>query len=294
MKAEMISRRGWVPRFGSLGDLASPEVQVRPLASEESSEIVVMSDGFGTLQGPLPDCEFSGPSLSQHWAIELQFLGTGNDESTFRFPWLHPQCDAAANRRVGHGHGPTSTRVSKQGLVVMRSGARETTWIQEPKVAELLQACLLDGGFKYSKTSSPGLALERIIEQLGGVHAGSVFQNGGVRKIIEELAGGSSLHAETVRKMIHSSLSLPKDEGQREFNTILGQLVSKKILRQGLFLQCDKCQRHDWYHLSDLGEEFKCKKCFHLQSVPLLDKRPWHYVSDGLFRLEGKVAGCVT
>jgi hypothetical protein len=25
-----------------------------------------------------------------------------------------------------------------------------------------------------------------------------------------------------------------------------------------------------------------------------LDKRPWYYVSDGLFRLEGKVAGCLT
>jgi hypothetical protein len=75
---------------------------------------------------------------------------------------------------------------------------------------------------------------------------------------------------------------------------ILGQLVSRKILRQGLCLQCEKCQRSDWYHLSDLGEEFKCKKCFHVQAVPLLDKRPWHYVSDGLFRLEGKMEGCLT
>src|SRR5208337_2548637 len=128
-----------------------------------------------------------------------------------------------------------------------------------------------------------------IIEQLGGVHAGSVFQNRGVRKIIEELADGSPMHAETVRKMIHTTLSVPENERQRRFAAILGQLVSRKILRQGLFLQCDKCQRRDWYHLSDLGEEFKCKKCFHLQPVPLLDKRPWYYVSDGLFRLEGKM-----
>jgi len=169
----------------------------------------------------------------------------------------------------------------------------ENIWIEEPKVTEALQAYLKDGGFSYLKTSSPGLALERIIEQMGGLLPCSVLQNSGVREIIAELAGGSAMNAQTVRKMIHKTISVPKSQRQETFEAILRKLISTRVLRQGLELQCNKCQRHDWYHLTDLGEDFRCRKCFHVQPVPLLDKRPWHYVSDGLFRLEGKVAGCL-
>ena len=71
-------------------------------------------------------------------------------------------------------------------------------------------------------------------------------------------------------------------------------LVSKQMLRQGVMLQCRRCERHDWYHLSELADGFKCKKCFHYQTVPMLGERPWHFVSDGLLRLRGKLAGCLT
>jgi hypothetical protein len=294
VKAEMLSLKGWVPRFGERGDRVSPEIEVRPTISKESSEIVVLNNGYGTLQGPVPDCEFQGPSFSQHWATELQLSASGDEERTFRLPWLHPGCDMLVNQNVGHGLGPDAARVSKQGIVVIRRGDRESIWIQEPKVTEVLQGYLKDGGFKYLKTSSPGLALERIIEQMGGLLSCGVFQNSGVREIIEELADGSAMNAETVRKMIHRTLSVSQDERQQTFEAVLRKLISTKILRQGLQLQCDRCQRHDWYHLTDLGEDFKCRKCFHIQPVPLLDKRPWYYISDGLFRLEGKVAGCLT
>lgn len=294
LKAASLSLRGWVHRFGERAHRVSPEVQVRPPISKESSEIVVVNDGYGTLQGPTPDCEFLGPAFSQHWATELQVLGTADEERTFRFPWLHPECDKLAGPKVGHGFGPVSSRVSKQGIVVFRRGERENIWIEEPKVTQVFQAYLRDGGFTHLRTSSPGLALERIVEQFGGLAPCRVLQNSAVRDIIGQLANGSSMRAEEVRKKIHRALSLSKTGNEESFETILGHLISKRVLRQGLALQCDKCQRRDWYHLTDLGEDFKCKKCFHVQIVPFLDKRPWHYVSDGLFRLEGKVAGCLT
>ncbi len=294
LKTEALSLRGWVHRFGEKGYRVSAEVRVRPPISKERSEIVVMNDGYGTLQGPTPDCELLGPAVSQHWATELQVLGTGAEERTFRFPWLHPECDKLADRKIGHGFGPASSRASKQGIVVIRHGERENIWMEEPRVAEVLQAYLSDGGFTHLKTSSPGLALERIIEQLGGLFSCSVFQNSGVREIVERLSDGSPMHAEEIRAIIYRTIPVPKTERQQKLADILGRLISKKVLRQGTTLQCDKCQRHDWYHLSELGEDFKCKKCFHVQLVPMLDKNPWHYVSDGLFRLEGKVAGCLT
>jgi hypothetical protein len=289
-----FSLRGWVHRFGVRGHGFSPEVQVRPPVSKESSEIVVVSDGYGALQGPTPECEMSGPAFSQHWATDLQSMGAASEDGTFRLPWLHPECDKLAGLNVGRSFGLASARVSKKGLVVFRSGDREDISIREPKVTQVLRAYMKDGGLGYLKLSSPGLALERIVEQLGGLFSCGVLQNSGVRDIIGQLADGSSMPAEEVRKAIHRALPTTGTDTKESFENILSRLISKKVLRQGLELQCDKCQRRDWYHLTDLGEDFKCKKCFHVQLVPFLDKRPWHYVSDGLMRLEGRVAGCLT
>jgi hypothetical protein len=295
LKADGLSLMGWVPRFRRRDKRIWPEIQVRSVISKESDEIVIMDNNYGTLQGPAPDCELMGPSLSQHWATDLLFFSSGDPQRTFRLPWLHPECDKLANFMMGHGHGADSSRVSKTGIAVIRRGDRESIRIKEPLVTQVFQAYLKDAGFTYLKTSSPGLALERIVEQFDGLLACSVLQNVGVREIIWQLATGSSMAAEEARKIIHKGLSVSVEEEfeKRTFESILTQLVSRKVLRQGLELQCDRCQRRDWYHLIDLGEEFRCKKCFHIQPVPFLDKRPWHYISDGLFRLQGKVAGCI-
>jgi len=294
VKADRLSLRGWVPRFGVRHYRISPELEVHPVLSKESDEIIVVTDGHGTLQGPSPDCELDGSLLSQHWATDLQFYGTGDEKHTFRFPWLHPECDKVAGFRIGHGFGPDASRVSKQGIVAIRRGERNNLRIDEPTVVEVLGAYLRDSNLKYLETSSPGRAMDRIIDQLGGLFGCRVLQNAGVREIIDGLANGSAMHADEVRISIYKTLEGTKEEKQKEIDYLLQTLVSKKVLRQGTRLQCERCQRHDWYHVSELGEEFRCKKCFHVQSVPMLDKRPWHYVSDGLFRLEGKVAGCLT
>ena len=294
--AEHLSLKGWVPRFRtwSRDRRVSPEMQIRPPVSEEGNEVVVFNDGRGTLRLSAPDCEMGGPYFSQHWATDIQALGTTDEERTFRLPWLHPECDALANYKVGHGHKPYASRVSKHGLVVLRRGDRENVWIEEPNVKDVLRAYLKDGGFTYLKTSTPGLTFERIVEQLGGLWPCAVLQNSGVRELIEKLGNGSRTPANDVRRIIYKTIPPGQGDKNNAFESILSRLVEAKILRQGFELQCERCQRHDWYHLSDLGADFRCKKCFHVQQVPNLHGMAWHYVSDGLFRLEGKVAGCLT
>jgi hypothetical protein len=296
VNAERLSLKGWVPRFRTWerDRRVHPEMQIRSATSEENSEVVVFNDGHGALRVSAPDCELRGPYFSQHWAVELLPFGTTSDERTFRLPWLHPECDALAEFKIGHGHGPYSSRVSKHGIAVLRRGGRENVWIEEPKVTEVLRAYLKDGGYTYLKTSTPGLTLERIVEQLGGLLPCAVLQNSGVRELIEKLAHGSSTPANDVRRIIYKSIPSGGSDRQKAFESVLSRLVHTKVLRQGFELQCERCQRHDWYHVSDLGTDFRCKKCFHGQQVPNLDGMPWSYVSDGLFRLEGKVAGCLT
>lgn len=296
VKAEHVSLKGWVPRYRSWGPdrRVSPEMEIRPPISEEGSEVAVFNEWYGSMRTTPPECELRGPYLSQHWATELQMLGATTEEGTFRLPWLHPECDALVARKIGHDFGLYASRVSKRGIVVLLQGDKENLTIEEPKLAHVLRAYLKDAGLTYLKTSTPGLTLERIIEQLGGLLPCTLLQNSGVRNLIENLSNGSRTPANDVRRIIYPTLPNEKVERQNEFDGILSRLVEKDVLRQGFELQCARCQRHDWYHMTDLGTEFKCKKCFHVQHVPNLDGMPWCYVSDGLFRLEGKVAGCLT
>lgn len=282
---------GWVPRFGVRYDGVAPDIQVRAATSQEISRNVMMSDTSGEIQFS-PPCELSEGDQSQHWAIDLTAFGA-NEDTTFRLPWLKPSCDKVAEYSLGYSFGPAAARVSKNGIVTMARGDHDHSLVHEPKVTNVWAAYLKDCGFTYLKTSSAGLALDRIIEELGGIHRCQIFQNAGVRQLVDVLSNGSPKSAHFVRQSIYKAIPPKEDQGTKG-REILENLMSLQLLRQGFELQCEKCQRCDWYHLSEVAEQFKCKKCFHVQLVPLLDRQTWSYVSNGLFRLEGKMSGCMT
>ena len=139
---KQIPCQRWVPRFGEKGYRIAPEINVRPASASEVSQTVVMTNGSGMLDVAAPECEFSGPSSSQHWAIDLQFFGSGDDRHTWRLPWPDSKCDEYVNGHVGHGYQLTKSRVSKSGIVAIRQGERESLILQEPEVNGVLKAFL--------------------------------------------------------------------------------------------------------------------------------------------------------
>jgi hypothetical protein len=282
---------GWVPRFGVRHDRVEPDVQIRSATAKDISQNVMMSETSGEIQFP-PPCELSEGDQSQHWGIDLTAFGASED-TTFRLPWLKPSCDKVAKYSFGYSFGPAAARVSKHGIVAMARGDHDHSMVHEPKVTNVWTAYLKDCGFTYLKTSSAGLALDRIIEQLGGIHRCQIFQNSGVRELVHDLSNGSPRPTQFVQQAIYKAIPTKEDRSKKA-REILDRLIAQQLLRQGFELQCEKCQRHDWYHLSEIAEQFKGKKCFQLQLVPSLTGRTWSYVSNGLFRLEGKMAGCVT
>jgi hypothetical protein len=184
--------------------------------------------------------------------------------------------------------------VSKQGIVVMRQGDDDTLGIQEPTIKSVLKAFLKTHGFSLQQTSSPGLALERLLEQLGGLFGCRVFQNPGVREVIQKLSNGKPMHVEELRRTVLRNTPPERKKQIIAARGLLQLLIQKRVLRQGIELQCERCQRHCWYGLGEFADEFKCKLCFHSQLAPVLEENPWQYVSDGLFTLPGKMAGCLT
>ena len=186
-----VSLKRWIPHFGERHFWVAPEVSVQPVIGKESEEVVVITDGYGTLQPPPLPCELGEYGPSQHWATEIQVSDPPNEACTFKFPWLYPHCDAVANEKIGNGFSAESTRVSKQGIVIVRDSHRKNVWIEEPKVKEVFAGYLRDASIRYLKTSSPGLALERIVDQLEGFHSCAIFRNAGVRSLIEKAVDGA-------------------------------------------------------------------------------------------------------
>jgi hypothetical protein len=288
-----IACQRWVPLWGERGYRISKEIDVRPPSAEDVNQTVLMTNGFGSLEVTSPECEFRESASSQHWAIDLRVFGSGDDEHTWRLPWLNPECDEYLNARVGHGHQLTATRVSKHGIAAIRRGERDSLSLHEPEINDVLKAYLRGHGVSYLKVSSPGLALERILEQMGGLFGCRAFQNPGVRGVIEKLSNGAPMHVETVRRTILRDTRMGRKQQIKAAQQLLEGLIQKRVLRQGLEFQCERCQRWSWYGLDEFGDEYKCKRCFHTQPVRMLGENPWQYTSDGLFTLPGKMAGCL-
>jgi hypothetical protein len=289
-----ISCQRWVPKFGDRGHRIAPELAVRSAIATDYSQTLILTNGHGMMEPNPPDCEFAGPSRSQHWALELLVHGSGDHEHMWRLPWLYPECDEYVNACVAHGYKSTKSRVGKEGIVLIRKGERDSFGVREPAVKDVLKAFLKNYGFDYRQISSPGLALERIMDQLGGLFGCRIFQNAGVRELIQRLSNGAQMHMEEVRVTLLKNTPMQRRQQRAAAHDLLEDLIQKRVLRQGIKLQCDRCQRNAWYGLGEFSDEFKCKLCFHIQRMPVIGENPWECISDGLFTLPGKMAGCIT
>jgi hypothetical protein len=65
---------------------------------------------------------------------------------------------------------------------------------------------------------------------------------------------------------------------EQETRALLDALISKRILRRGLILQCRRCSYAGWYRLEDLGQTFTCGRC---QQASLIVQQTWKQPADG-------------
>ena len=288
-----LSRQGWVPKHGERGYRVAPELEVKEVEGVRDSTEAIFTDGFGSVRVPVPKCEFAGAASSQHWCVSLKVF-TGHDEQLcYRLPWLRRECDEAADYGVNQSFEVTASRVSKRGIVAWQRGSDADVSFFPLSVDRVGRAFLKSCGIEFSRFSSPGLATQRAIDQLGGLFLSGTLQQRGVREILEQLSHGRSMLADDVRRTMWKSAA-PSDERKKAVPNILDNLFEKRVLRIGIKFKCARCERYDWYHVSEFDEQFRCKWCFEGQPVPRLDDKKWEYKSDGLFRLENKMQGALS
>jgi hypothetical protein len=86
--AQPLSRQGWWPRYGERGYRIAPELEVSAVVSMESKHAIILNSGYGRVDGPAPECDFSGDANSQQWATELRFYSGTDQTQCYRLPWL--------------------------------------------------------------------------------------------------------------------------------------------------------------------------------------------------------------
>lgn len=296
-----ISMQGWVPHYHTKGYGVGNELDVDQVTGIERNATGVLVDGHGKIDGPRPPFLTRG-NVFEHWSMDLGFLTFRSPEACYDMPWLNSGCDALAGRRVGSGLRMDAGRVSRNGLVTRLDGDSASVSIRPVRAEDVVKAFLSGFGIEYVDTSSPGLALRRIIEMMDGFHSCEMFQNPAIRQTLDEMATGDSRLARMVRRMVVQSLRDYKHFGQpatepqkgQKADRLLSQAVDAEVFRVGLRFQCSRCRRHHWYAISEFDKQYSCKSCFSRESTPHLDFEQWHYASDGLFRSANKLDGNIT
>lgn len=296
-----FSTMGWVPRFNMNYYGVGNEIDVRPIQAFESSPIAVLTDGYGSLEGPSLPFLRDDPWVGR-WSTDLSFYAYGQNDSCYRLPWLNAGCDALIQRRIGMGFELDAARVSKQGIVAQHKGKRSSTTLQPITAVDVTKSFLQGHQIDYVGTSSPGLAMERIVEMLGGIRGCELFKNAAIRDLLEELASGGTKPATDVRAAVnrtmvnylHYAQPATKDQKADAVSALLDRAMEAKVFRIGLEFQCSRCKRYNWYAVTEFNEGYNCKSCFAREVTPRLDTTRWHYSSDGFFRTSNKLDGNIT
>ena len=296
-----FSTMGWVPRFNMNYYAIGNEIDIDPISAYDASAVGVLDNGYGVIQGPVPKF-LRDEHFDQHWSVDLTFFSFRSPDTCYRLPWLNSGCDELVQRKIGRGYGIDAASISRTGVVARQAGTSGQVRMSPITAVDAVRAFLRGRGIEYLNTSTPGLALERIIEMLKGLGASDLFQSAAIRDLLEELATGGSKLAGEVRGAIHRSLRGMRHFGQpanqeqinRKVDNILERAVGANVFRVGIVFQCSRCRRHNWYATTEFDEGFNCKSCFAREVTPRLDTTKWSYASDGFFRSSNKLDGNIT
>jgi hypothetical protein len=176
-----LSRMGWVPHCRRDMYGVGNELEIDPIRAFEAKAVSVVNDGYGKLQGPKPSF-LTSQHHHQHWSMDMSFYTHGNTTASYKLPWLNSGCDALVRRQIGSHSDMHATHVSQEGLVSQHDGDDGDVRLSPISATDVIKAFLQGSGIEYLQTSSPGLALARILEMMGSFHSCEVFQNEAIRQ----------------------------------------------------------------------------------------------------------------
>jgi hypothetical protein len=213
-----------------------------------------------------------------HWLTTLSATGEYNYPGfTIRLPSIPKLNEWASSAVTVIG----DVRLADGAIGVVTEPRDTSLEVKLVEEAEVVRRVFGLGGIE-PEVSPPGRAVDRIVEQMGGLLGCRLFRLPGVRKMLARSSATYSW-SDALRE-IH-------DKGTYSAYTNVGtaaqtfqRLLEKGVFQAGLHLRCPTCTTTSRYLPGVLDAEIRCSRCgtLFLLAPALADSR-WEYQASGFF-----------
>lgn len=142
--------------------------------------------------------------------------------------------------------------------------------------------------------SQSGKATKQIIETIGGVKNLWIIASKSIINLLNDIAcsENKAIRANTFKNQVNHS----KNKQLNEFmeNRQFEMLVNNNVVQLGLEVECNFCEKRNWYSLQDIKHAPQCAFCLNSYTFPICnpDKdTTWSYKVTGPFSLEKYAEG---
>jgi len=221
-------------------------------------------------------------------------------EHTLRPPYIR-ELNEFYSRQIAFD--PWRLRTEPDGIAIIINVYDNSLLLHPLSDQVLIQRILKLAGID-TEISQAGLIASRIIKKLNGLHGGTGFRIGGVRKLIGKLKAEDCITRGEATKIIWDDGMFQKYEhtgllgiGAQKLTTqdIFDSLLARDIFRAGLELACEHCKLASWLSLRDLDDVWVCSYCGEENKTNqhLRNRGDWRFRKSGFFAKDDRQQGAI-
>lgn len=229
----------------------------------------------------------------QELAVSIKIYSEyGYENTTLKPPYIPELNEFYSSEIALH---PYKLRIEEDGI-----GLIIQTWRHSLLLFTLSYLSLIKKLFEYvgikAEISRPGLITNQIIEKLGGLEEGNIFQTPGVRTLIQRLKPDQGITKGGATQLIKDNTSPQKQMTQySDPNSAFRFLLQTGFFRAGLELVCEHCKLENWLNLKDIDDLWPCTYCGgeNKTSLQLKDRGDWKFRKSGFLAKDNNQEGAI-
>ncbi len=161
-----------------------------------------------------------------------------------------------------------------------------------PPLEGLLAELARSQGYEC-RPSDKGIYADEAVAKWGGLSEAARFlRNDAKRRLLEqfldrsESKAGTGVYLEDDRRRYLDLAAVNADVGDGA-RSLIDELISKQILYRGFIFRCSYCRNSTWFSVSEITQEFKCRRCGRSQvytkaNWKMPEEPAWFYKLDEL------------
>jgi hypothetical protein len=183
---------------------------------------------------------------------------------------------------------PRAVRAREEGLVSIVDLEDKIDW-RAPSGTELF-SWYARGAEVEPRLSEPGSIATEMVRRLGGIGRLGLIRHPALVALMEK---ASNAETGTVKYEEVKRATLEAREGDAErADGLLSILLERRVLQIGLFLECPRCSKQNWYSPEEMSTWSECSRCLDRFPFPAVKPpRKWGYKPRGGFAAPGFARG---